>query len=163
MKRTIPITIVLVIIISLIAVWFWYTSPSRQIEKTLETMAELGSAPTGESSIAKALKSQSLSKYFSEAAFIDWPGDEVIPAGRWAGREQITQQVLAAKSSASYQVSISDLLIEAPRRTIVGAAEFTLVVREGVNTWAWLAQVQLSKNGQQWLVNQLVFEPILKR
>ncbi len=126
-------------------------------------MAELGSSPVGESSIAKVVKSQKLGEYFSEDAFIEWPGDEIIPAGRWTGRDNIIQQVLAAKNSATYQVAVDDLIIEAKRRNRVAAAEFTLVVREGVNTWAWLGVARLLRADRRWSVSQLIFAPILRR
>lgn len=127
-------------------------------------MAELGSSPAGESSITKALKAKKLGEYFAPDAFIEWPGDEVIPAGRWAGRENIIQQVLVAKNSANYQVSVDNPSIESGRRNRAATAKFTLVVREGINTtWAWLGTAQLLKNGRLWSVTQMTFAPILRR
>ena len=130
-------------------------------------MAGLGSAAVGESPIAKVVKSRKLSEYFSENAIIKWPGDEVIPAGQWSGREQIGQQVLAAKNSATYQVSIEDLDVASNRRQREATARFTLVVREGVRaTWAWLGEARLIKDRDhrgQWLVTQLAFSSILRR
>ncbi|MBI2097560.1 MAG: hypothetical protein HYT46_01335 [Candidatus Vogelbacteria bacterium] len=164
MNKTLAIIICsLLVVVGLLTIWYWRTNPERQIRKTLTTMAELGSSPAGESSIAKAVKSQKLGEYFSEDGFIEWPGDEVIPAGRWTGREQINQQVLAAKNSATYQVSVDDLIIETRRWNRSAAAEFTLVVREGVNTWAWLGATHLFKDGRRWSVTQLIFAPILRR
>lgn len=147
----------------LATIWYWRSNPDRQIKKTLTTMAELGSSPVSESSIAKVLKTQRLAEYFSEDAFIEWPGDEVIPAGRWLGRENIIQQVLAAKNSATYQVSIDDLVIVSKRRRHDATAKFTLVVREGVSTWVWLGNAQLFKDGRRWSATQLKFSPILRR
>ncbi len=126
-------------------------------------MAELGSSPVGESSIAKAVKSQKLGDYFSEDAFIEWPGDEVIPSGRWTGRDNIIQQVLAAKNSANYSVLLDDLSIEANRRQVRAGAQFTLVVREGLDTWAWLAKADLLKAGRRWSATRVIFTPILRR
>ncbi|MBI4136228.1 MAG: hypothetical protein HY481_01620 [Candidatus Vogelbacteria bacterium] len=147
----------------LLTLWYWRSNPERQIGKTLTIMAELGSAPAGESSIAKALKTRQLVEHFSNQAFIEWPGDEVIPAGRWAGREQISQQVLAAKNSANYSVSLADLAIAAKRRRADATVQFTLIAREGLDTWAWLAKANLLKADRRWLVTQLIFAPILRR
>jgi len=166
MPKQLLTTIIISLMIAggLTLVWYWQTDPERQIEKTLTAMAELGSSPAGESSIAKTLKTRRLIEYFSDNAFIEWPGDEVIPAGRWTGREQISQQVLvlAAKNSANYSVSLTDLTIEVKRRPAGAGAQFTLVVREGLDTWAWLAEADLAKIERRWLVSQLIFKPILR-
>ena len=163
-KKTLTtIVLSLLVIIGLITIWYWRTNPDRQIKKTLAIMAELGSSPVGESSIAKALKAKKLGEHFSPDAFIEWPGDEIIPAGRWANRENITQQTLAAKNSTNYQVSVEDPKIESERRRRDATAEFTLVVREGINTtWAWLGVAKLLKNDRRWLVTQLTFTSILR-
>ena len=164
-KKTLTVIVLsLLVIIGLATIWYWQTNPERQIKKTLALMAELGSSPVGESPIAKALKAKKLGGYFLPNAFIEWPGDEIIPAGRWTGRENIIQQVLAAKNSANYQVSVDNPSIESERRNRDATAEFILVVREGANTtWAWLGVARFLKDGQRWSVTRLTFTPILRR
>lgn len=143
--------------------WYWRSSPERQIKKLLVAITELGSSPIGESTITKALRAQKLARYFSADSFVEWPGDEIIPAGRWSGRENIRQQVLAAKSSATYSVAVEDLAIVAQRRSPTAGADFSLVVKEGGRVWAWLATVRLMRISGDWSVNQVVLKPILRR
>lgn len=163
-KNSIIVLFIIIIIGGLTVGWYWQTNPDRQIRKILATMAELGSAPVGESPIVKAVKSRKLEGYFSADGFIEWPGDEVIPAGRWTGGKQIAEQVLAAKNSAIYEVKIDNLTVEAERRDRGAEAKFTLVVREGLNTtWAWLGEARFVRAGSSWLATQLIFAPILRR
>ena len=130
-------------------------------------MAELGSSPLGESTIVKALKTQRLAEYFSAAATVEWSSDETTSGGHWVGRDQISQQVLAAKNTVAYQVSLVDLVIKAKRRDPAASAKFTLVAEEESkirsDTRVWLAEALLLKEGRRWQVAQLIFQPTLRR
>lgn len=164
MNRTAIIIFLTIIIIGAAAgFWRWRTDPERQIRKTLTAMAELGSVPAGESAIEKALKTSELTEYFTAGAVIEWSSDTTVNADQWAGRENIKQRVLTAKNSAAYQISISDLMIDAKRRRSEARAEFNLTAREGSRTWSWLATARLVKVGRRWFVNRLTFQPVLRR
>lgn len=161
-KKFAIVLVVLLLFVSGFGFWYWQSLPSRQIVKTLETMAELGSSPPAEPRINQTLAARRLADHFSQQAFIEWPGDELIPAGRWSGRESIMTQVLAAKNSATYKVSVVDLTLTAVRGRRQAETSFSLTVREGGRIWTWLAGAQLIKDGGDWLVDQLFLNPVLR-
>ena len=163
-KKTLSLIIIAVVASGLIiGLWLWWSSPRRQITKTLETVATLSGSALLESPEEKLANATELVKYFAPAIIIEWPGDEVIPAGRWEGTEQIYNQVLSYKNKAIYKIKISDLVIQAARGQTTATAEFNLTVSQQRNFWAWQAVAELTKVTGRWQIAKLNFMPVIQK
>ncbi len=161
-KKTLVIVGVTVIGL-MIGLWLFFSSPRRQITKMLEAVAELSTSSVLESPEKKLANAKELVSYFTPSIIIEWPGDEVVSAGRWEGTDQIYDRVLGYKKQTIYKIKISDLVIEASRGKPLAQAGFNLVVSQGRAVWAWQARAELTKATGRWQIAKLNFTPVIQK
>ena len=161
-KKTI-IILAVVIITVILGTWWIITAPQRNITKILETSAELAENSLLDSPEAKIEKSQKLVLNFSQAATIEWQENGALSSGELSGREEIYQKILAAKNSVSYQIELSDIVIEISADKKLATAKFNLVTTQRQNVLAYQAIARLGRGGGQWQITKIILTSVLHK
>jgi len=99
MRRWLLILITLAVVAGGIGLWFYLTSPERQIKNALNDLVEAANVEAGEGNLARAARARQIAEGFTPEAVVEWRESESLASGKKAGRAEIQSLILGLFTS----------------------------------------------------------------